>query len=195
MESLKTIINRWRQTRGYGVQSPNDYGFIRNVIAEKMPYYAYRQLEKEHGRLNKKTCRKCQLLFRIANYCQPRLTIVCNNNAETAKAYMQAGCKQAKTISVDCEKDAEKLMEQASDIGMIYINADGKWFDFLLQASQKLADKAACIIDNIHSDKETEEKWNKLKELPSIGSTYDLRHCGIILFEKKQYKKHYLLNY
>ena len=46
MESLIRKINRYRQSRGYGVQSPSDYEFIRNVIKERMPYYAYAAMKK-----------------------------------------------------------------------------------------------------------------------------------------------------
>ena len=62
---------RCKYSRGFGVQSPSAYSFIRYVINEHYPYYAYSELEERYempGRLQHKLGR---LLFRLANYWQP----------------------------------------------------------------------------------------------------------------------------
>ena len=36
---------RFRYRCGYGVHSPSDFFLITSVVYEKLPYYAYRELE------------------------------------------------------------------------------------------------------------------------------------------------------
>ena len=38
---ILTWIRRIRHCRGFGIQSPTDYRFVRNVINENYPYHAY----------------------------------------------------------------------------------------------------------------------------------------------------------
>ena len=59
-------IYRWRHCRGFGVQSPSDYSFIRYVINEHYPYYAYDELYDQLN-VDKLKKKKADLLFRIAN--------------------------------------------------------------------------------------------------------------------------------
>ena len=53
-------MNRWlvwlsriHHCRGFGIQSPTDYAFVRYVVNEHWPYYAYDQLTADSW-LNKK---------------------------------------------------------------------------------------------------------------------------------------------
>ena len=38
-------INRQRHNRGFGIQSPSTFFFITQVLREKLPYYAYDELD------------------------------------------------------------------------------------------------------------------------------------------------------
>ena len=40
-------LRRMSYSRGFGVQSPSAYRFIRYVISEHYPYYAYADLRKK----------------------------------------------------------------------------------------------------------------------------------------------------
>ena len=56
--------------RGFGIQSPWAYRFVRYVVNEHDAYYAYARLKEEcpaDGYTTKMGC----LLFRLANYWQP----------------------------------------------------------------------------------------------------------------------------
>ena len=39
-------INRMRHKRGFGVQSPTAFFFVTQVLKEKLPYYAYGQIDR-----------------------------------------------------------------------------------------------------------------------------------------------------
>ena len=83
---------RCKYCRGFGVQSPSAYSFIRYVINEHYPYYAYSELEERYempGRLQHKLGR---LLFRLANYWQPEK---CYSIESLYFPYINAGCHKS----------------------------------------------------------------------------------------------------
>lgn len=69
---IKTYPYRLRHRHGYGVQSPWAYELVRDVFFEKLPYYAYKDL-------NLDTESKRQL-WRIRNHFGDKV-IVLNDNA------------------------------------------------------------------------------------------------------------------
>ena len=42
-------LSRMHHSLGFGIQSPTDYVFVREVVNEHAPYYAYQQLNKQSG--------------------------------------------------------------------------------------------------------------------------------------------------
>ncbi|MCQ2255870.1 MAG: hypothetical protein MJZ29_10265, partial [Bacteroidaceae bacterium] len=54
------------RTRGFGVQSPTDYHFIRHVVCQKQPYYAYRTLESKTAHLSKREVEILRFYLRLA---------------------------------------------------------------------------------------------------------------------------------
>lgn len=75
VEWIRRIRNSW----GYGVQSPNDYNFVRHVLREEASYYAYESIhrmvrQKKEGIpcLPEPTCK---LLFRLANHVHPDVAV------------------------------------------------------------------------------------------------------------------------
>lgn len=73
--SWLTRILRAPRTRGFGVQSPTDYHFIRHVVAQTFPYYAYKQLADKTAILSKREVEILQFYLRLANYVQDRFPI------------------------------------------------------------------------------------------------------------------------
>ena len=65
-------LSRIQYCRGFGIQSPTDYRFVRYVINEHWPYYAYEALGQNDDWLRRKLG---LLYFRLANERQPK-TIV-----------------------------------------------------------------------------------------------------------------------
>ena len=95
-------VSRFRNRKGYGVHSPFAYSFIRGVVLETTPYYAYSELAQLHpwwvrwGRMYPLSCR--QLLFRLANFAEPK-TVVLLTEDEVAKKYVRAAVPRAEIIS------------------------------------------------------------------------------------------------
>ena len=86
--------------RGFGIQSPWAYRFVRYVVNEHDAYYAYARL-KEECPADRYTTKMGCLLFRLANYWQPE-TIAGLTDEPFAvwRAYGQAGCAKSK-VEID----------------------------------------------------------------------------------------------
>ena len=83
-------LSRIHCCRGFGIQSPTDYAFVRYVVNEHWPYYAYDVLH-EADWLREKLGR---LYFRLANWRQPTVIL-----SDDYQQWWHAGCKKAKCMS------------------------------------------------------------------------------------------------
>ena len=86
-------LRRIKYCRGFGVQSPSAYRFIRYVINEHYPYYAYDELRKELPRLDSLTRKRMELYFRISNFRQASLWLdFCERN-DVIATYVGRGAR------------------------------------------------------------------------------------------------------
>ena len=83
-------LSRIHKCQGFGIQSPTDFDFVRLVVNEHGPYYAYDEI-KAADWLQRKFGK---LYLRVANWRQPD-TIVTNDY----QPWLQAGCRSARIIS------------------------------------------------------------------------------------------------
>ena len=176
MESLQTIIRRLRNSKGYGVHSPNDYSFIKNVVNERLPYYQYGILAKEGQ--SKKERKLNELLLRIANFCQPEEIVVLDNKKEEKTKYLQAGCRKAtindhignkKTlIYTTINQQTEKIIKQTSDNSVI-------------------------IINGINKTNEAKAIWKQITARLNKHTLFDIKHIAIIIINHQQHQKLYKL--
>ena len=84
-------LRRIGHCRGFGIQSPTDYRFVRYVVNEGWPYYAYAEVGKDDDRDRRKLG---QLCFRLANFVQPQAV----NDLLGLADYLSAGCRKAYLI-------------------------------------------------------------------------------------------------
>ena len=98
---------RLPRSRGFGVQSPTDYHFLRHVIRQKMAYYAYTDLEKNTLLLSKREKEILRYYFRLANYIQDGkpLFIVGKENfgnitPQLRKLFLMAGSRKVRAVHI-----------------------------------------------------------------------------------------------
>ena len=105
-------INRKRHNRGFGIQSPSAFFFVTQVLKEKLPYYAYEELDAiaiECGGMNREACRR---LFRIANVGEQHIEISGNVKLENVSVDINAIGKEDLVVSVNgslCTKGSEYI--------------------------------------------------------------------------------------
>lgn len=182
-------LYRWKHCRGFGVQSPTDYRFVRYVINEHAPFYAYHDLQVQYPHLKHEDRRFARLLLRIANYRQPASCLLLGMPASPYQAYIQAGCRH----TVVNEGVGEVTDADAADL--VCCQLSGTQLPDVETLLSLTRDASILVLRGIRHDSHTRQMWSALLGHPSIKITYDLYGSGIIIFDKKRYKHNYIINF
>lgn len=163
-------LSRLTHCRGFGIHSPADYRFVRYVINEHWPYYAYEQLDKASDDwLQRKLGR---LYFRLANDRQPR-TIV---DWVGCRHYLQAGCRKA------------QITAEAKDVELAVVSIQTDYNRLF----QECNDQSVVVFQDIYR---YPEYWHCIEHDPRCTITFDLYYCGIVMFNHKRIKHCYKINF
>lgn len=174
-------LSRIGHCRGFGIQSPGDYWFVRYVINEHWPYYQYNTLGKGDDWLTQKVGR---LLFRIANWRQPSVI-----DSSAYQEYLQAGCRNA--LLVGGENEGRKEEEMESD-DIVVMSLEGDYYRRLTHIYNKVNSDTVLIVADIRRAKDL---WREIVADERSIITFDLYYCGIVMFDKKRHKQNYIINF
>lgn len=184
-------LRRIKYCRGFGVQSPSAYRFIRYVINEHYPYYAYDELRKELPRLDSLTRKRMELYFRVANFRQASLWLdFCERN-DVIATYVGRGCHATQVRRIT---DLQQIT--ADDRIEVLRICPSAGSEALLEAAlQKADDHTLFIIEDIGYNDTAKRMWQKLLESDITSVSYDLYYLGIAFFDRKRYKANYVVNF
>lgn len=184
-------LRRIKYCRGFGVQSPSAYRFIRYVINEHYPYYAYDELRKELPRLDSLTRKRMELYFRVANFRQASLWLdFCDRN-DVIATYVGRGCHATQVRRIT---DLQQIT--ADDRIEVLRICPSAGCEALLEAAlQKTDDHTLFIIEDIGYNDTAKRMWQKLLESDLTSVSYDLYYLGIAFFDRKRYKANYVVNF
>ena len=202
-------LSRFRQRKGYGVHSPFAYSFIRGVVLEPSAYYAYAELSHLHPwwvrwfRLYPMQCRR--LLFRLANFAEPR-TVVLRTEDEVAAKYIRAAVPRAEVRCKEGAMSGEVLRKEGGLAAVPEGSPEGREAaDFVLVGKERLEEAAAVaarmpergmlVCEGIHESRRAKEIWRTIREAPHTGVTFDLYTYGVAFFNPKLHKQHYKVNF
>lgn len=184
-------LRRIKYCRGFGVQSPSAYRFIRYVINEHYPYYAYDELRKELPRLDSLTRKRMELYFRVANFRQASLWLdFCERN-DVIATYVGRGCHATQVRRIT------DLQQTTADdrIEVLRICPTAGSEAVLEAALQQTDDHTLFIIEDIGYNDTAKRMWQKLLESDLTSVSYDLYYLGIAFFDRKRYKANYVVNF
>lgn len=184
-------LRRIKYCRGFGVQSPSAYRFIRYVINEHYPYYAYDELRKELPRLDSLTRKRMELYFRVANFRQASLWLdFCERN-DVIATYVGRGCHATQVRRIT---DLRQIT--ADDRIEVLRICPSAGCEALLEAAlQKTDDHTLFIIEDIGYNDTAKRLWQTLLESDITSVSYDLYYLGIAFFDRKRYKNNYIVNF
>ena len=184
-------LRRIKYCRGFGVQSPSAYRFIRYVINEHYPYYAYDELRKELPRLDSLTRKRMELYFRVANFRQASLWLdFCERN-DVIATYVDRGCHATQVRRI---MDLQQIT--ADDrIEVLRICPTAGSEAVLEAALQQADDHTLFIIEDIGYNDTAKRMWHTLLESDITSVSYDLYYLGIAFFDRKRYKANYVVNF
>ncbi len=174
-------LSRMKHCRGFGIQSPWAYRFVRYVVNEHAPYYAYKRL-KDKKPSDWLTTKRGRLLLRLANYWQPEEVYGSLPMEAAAKDYLMAGCRKANFRN--------NMTGKPTGRWMAFVKTD----DYELLASYA-DEQAMMVVTDIGSSKEAKLLWQHIEDDPRATATFDLYWCGIVFFDPKRIKQNYIVNF
>ncbi len=161
-------LTRIFRCRGFGIQSPTDYRFVRYVINEHWPYYKYSELGLNDSW---QTRRLGLLYFRLANWRQPTTIF-----SSAYHDYLQAGCATSRLVA-DTHSVEFAILSTEEELRMVLPNC---------------ADGSVLVLDRLYQHRTL---WQQIVSDPRATITYDLFYCGIALFDPQRVKQHYIVNF
>lgn len=191
-------LRRMRYSRGFGVQSPWAYRFIRYVVNEHYPYYKYEQLAEQVYGIDKITRKLCKFYFRLANYQQAHTFVDCYPTSSCYKIYVDAGCQKAnyhRIIEATSEAELIRLFSNIGDYSMVRVPLVANYRMVVDKALDHLPSSSVLIIENIKRDKEAQRYWSELISDSRTGVSFDLYYCGVLFLNNDMVKQSYIVNF
>lgn len=169
---LFVFFKRIRHCAGFGVQSPTDYAFVREVIYERWPYAQYAELEAHYGDTSSFLLKLSQLLLRVSNYAQASQIGVIGTLPPVMEAHLKAGCRKSEIVTVKGQKSKDKGRGEGT-----------------LDFSPSSLDIFPLLIAT-----ELNDQWQEYISQEHIIS-YDLYYLGIAFYDEKRYTEGHVINF
>ena len=191
-------LRRSRHSRGFGVQSPWAYRFIRYVINEHYPYYSYGDLKSKWKKRGKKELKMCRLYFRISNYLQSPFALDYSYSGDMFADYVKSGCRRTHIYNVSPQMSGEEIdlvLDNLESIPFLRITLQGDYRTMFEKSLRKADNKSLFVVEGINSSKDAKAFWKEIVSSERFTTTFDLYYCGIIFFDHKRYKENYIVNF
>ena len=169
-------MRRIGHCRGFGIQSPTDYRFVRYVINEHWPYYAYQTMGLNDSWQKRKLGK---LYFRLANYLQPSSVI----DIVGAQQYIKTACPKAQILP---ESTNLQQLEEKIDLAIVPIQTE---YQHLFQCC---GNNSVVVFENIHMQPEL---WHCIEYDQRTTVSFDLYYCGIVFFDTSRSPNNYIINF
>ena len=170
--------------RGFGIQSPWAYDFVKEVVAERSPYYKYGELD-HNTHVQGSDQRLCHLLLRIANFCQPQAIYIEPKTPTPYHAYIKGGCERADIVSNP--QDAQLLL-----LSVLSPNIAETISHLPSTVNQE---PPTILLLGINDTPSTLEIWNHIISNPPCTLTFNLWKMGVIFTHERYQPQHYILNF
>lgn len=192
LRQMAVWLRRIGHCRGFGVQSPSAYSFIRYVINEHHPYYAYEDLSKTMPHVKGTRLKLCRLYLRLANYMQGNAWMFSGEVPAEEKEYISRGCKKTSVIGGLNNFKAADFCHQPTPFVALYTEDCNP--ESLFALIKNAPNGSLLVVEGIGHDNKTRELWRKTVEDEHVSVSFDLYYCGIAFFDKRA-KQNYIVNF
>lgn len=198
LKRLWIWLSRCSHSRGFGVQSPWAYSFIRYVVSEHYPYYAYDELRQRYAEADAVTRKLAEFYFRLANFRQPEVVACYGATSPLYAAYMKRGCRKLRTVGVGSGSSVAAWRSRLLGLGrvdlLLLCADDGA--DAFVEALLPLADeRLVLVVEEIGESARARQLWQRIIDSDVAGVSFDLYYCGVVFFDRKMYKQQYVVNF
>ena len=172
---------------GFGIQSPFAYSFVREVIGERWPYYAYEDLAKVFPLVQGRQLKFCRLLLRLSNAVQPKEIFLDAGlgDADAYAAYLSAGCRRSTLIK------GEGLAIPVG-CGLYVMRCEEKSVERLLS---QVEGEALVVLTDIYESVRPSAAWHRVLSNEGASVVFDLCHLVMFFLHTRHHKSLYLLNF
>lgn len=178
---------RMSHSRGFGVQSPSAYRFIRYVLCEHYPYYAYDELRLKHVSLSWLERKRMELYFRMANFRQADVWIDNGKDSELLEEYARQGCRKTRVARGIGNSQGVVQIARVCPV-------DG--CEGLLEELLNHTDRNSIIaVEDISESHVAQRLWRRLVNSSQVSVSYDLYYLGVAFFDTERFKNNYIVNF
>ena len=210
------ILYKAKHHRGHGIHSPFVFSLINDVIEEKLPFYAFHDIQNyliQSGNIVDPKIKTNKLIFRLVNRFSPIKVLEIGTGQGVSTLYLTAPSKNIQCVSMGIDSEAKKLHENWHS-QIQYINSLNEEElgiqDFILL---KIADKnldlevietfllehtdteSVVVIDGIRRNKKNHQFWKNITGNKKVTVSLDLYYQGILFFDIKYCKQNYKLSF
>ena len=198
MRRIAVWLRRMPNSRGFGVQSPSAYRFIRYVISEHYPYYAYAELRHAYPSVGWLRRKRMELYFRMANFMQADVMLDCGDDSDLLRAYVERGCRRTSVVEASCCQTVEQGREPAlpAMVGWARICPAYADSEQLLDSLMSHAHpRMVLVVEDICTSDVARRMWHHVLESEAVSVSYDLYYLGVAFFDTKRHKTNYKVNF
>lgn len=239
----------------HGIHSAFVYNFYERVIYNTGEYYDFAPIEflrnkllhsdesievvdfgaggtggtarkiKDIAQLSSVSAKTGQMLFRLANFIQPKVMVEMGTSLGISSLYQAKACPNAKFITMEGSPKtagvAVKNFEAMKAVNIKMVTGDFKttlpgvlkdmdtvdyvFFDgnhrkeptleYFNAFLSKASDNCVFVFDDIRWSEGMYEAWNEIIKTPAATVTIDLFNIGLAFFRKGQVKEHFVLKF
>lgn len=186
LERYIVWLRRMPHSRGFGVQSPSAYRFIRYVLCEHYPYYAYAELRRKYPHAGWLVRKRMELYFRIANFRQASRFVSNGSDAEVLSSYVGRGCRRTRVVA---DVGDGEVVEVAR------VCPAGRCEEYLERLLMHTDSSTVVIVEDIAANPVAGRMWRRLLDSNAVSVSYDLYWAGVAFFDTERYKTNYIVNF
>ncbi len=112
--------------------------------------------------------------------------------------FQQMYCENVELIEGDIDETLPNFLNGFDDIDMAVIDAnhtgEALWNYFNL-LKEKMSTSGIIVIDDIRWSPDMYKTWKKLISCPDVTISVEFLLCGVVFFQKRLLKQHYILSY
>ena len=181
---------RFIRRHGFGIQSPWAYSFLKDVLYEKLRYYAYDELSVLFPDRRKSEIRRDEQLFRLVNYFRPGRIVLVGGCSDCSVEYMRIANRRAEVVGVTADTSDASV----ASASFVYIGADAS-----PDAGRSVLDaRKTCggdcwtlVVDGI--DGVNRRLWQRLLTEEDGVLTFDMKYRGVAFFDSSRISHNYVV--